>query len=249
MRNLLIIAAGNGTRMGNISVPKALYDINGKPNIEWLIESSKAYFNKIYVVCRTSTKTAFNYLVSQSDKVTIVPIDSGLGDGHAVMNALYSIHKLDSKFLDQESVSTIVWGDLYCPAPDIFAELSAYDDDLINGNIEVVVPLAMEDSPYVHFTIDEKSKILAANFSKYGEVVERGLHDQSIFMGSTNAFFHYISLLHIATWKNGKYVTNTGELNLLHIFHLMDNLDKPAHAHVTEIILNSYNTIKEAEKI
>lgn len=240
MHNLLIIAAGNGKRMGNTLRPKALFPINGKPNIEWLLESARGKFDTIYIVCKHTTASAFKYL--ESDKVVVLPINSGLGDGHAVLNAMAEIDQ-------DESLSTIAWGDLHCPSPDIFDELSIYVDDICKGKKEIVVPLAIENDPYVHFTIDNESNIVAANFSKYGETTPRGLHDQSIFMGANTSFSHYLNILHTALWKNGEYVSKTGELNLLYVFHLMHNMGIPAYAHITEIIMNSYNTVNEAEKI
>lgn len=250
MKYLLIIAAGNGTRMGQTSVPKALYPINGKPNIEWLIDSAKDFHDKIYIVSRVGFGSQFEYLKDKfSTPLEVIEIVSGLGDGHAVLNSISKIFDKCSLLELTQSILSIVWGDLYCPTFEIFKELTVYNKMFELDFHNIVVPLAIEDNPYVHFSIDQYNDIKAANFSKFGETVSRGLHDQSIFIGSAYVFHYALTQLHNTLWKDGKYVSNSGELNLLHIFHYLYNIGKPAKVHLTELILSSYNSINEANNI
>ena len=245
MHSLIIVAAGNVSRMGSIPIPKALFPINGKPNIEWIIESARGYFDDIIIVARNGFGFHFNYLKnSKETPISILEISSGLGDGHAVLSTLQILK--DQGKLD-ERIITIIWGDLYCPTSILFVELKSHISNI--SRQPIIVPVAYEKDPYVHFSIDPDGKIRAANFSKFGEIITEGLHDQSVFMGSARVFLKFLTDLHNSLWKDGKYVSNSGELNMLHIFHLMYNVGSPAIVHITENILSSYNSVKGAEKI
>lgn len=234
MQSLLIIAAGNGSRMGNINIPKALFPVNGKPNIHWLLESTNGMFSEVIVVARKGYGNYFKESLIDFN-VSVVEIESGLGDGHAVKSSLDFV---------SNKYTTVVWGDLYCPSSKIFTEINEFLPDTM------LVPVALEKNPYVHFDIDSESlNISCANFSKFGEHIDEGFHDQSIFKIRTQKIREELQNLHDSFFKNGKYITATGELNFLHLVHMLYNKRTPAVAYITNEILSSYNTLDEVQKI
>jgi NDP-sugar pyrophosphorylase family protein len=62
MHSLIIVAAGNGSRMGSIPIPKALFPINGKPNIEWIIESARGY-KHLYITADSYNSAIYQWFV------------------------------------------------------------------------------------------------------------------------------------------------------------------------------------------
>lgn len=240
---LIIIAAGNGKRMGNISVPKVLYPVNGTPNLKRILDSAieSEVFNRVYIVVKEGQHDAFEqYLLDNPFKIStvIVPINSGFGDGHALKEALPKI--------DWESNhAAVVWGDVYIEHSMIFNELTNY----INKCDTVVVPVCKEEYPYVTILTDNDMNITGADFSKLGEKHFEGLHDQSVFLINKDATARALEVMHYVLWKNGRYISESKELNFLHVMHYLYNFDEPALCYITEYPTKSFNSIDEVKRI
>jgi bifunctional N-acetylglucosamine-1-phosphate-uridyltransferase/glucosamine-1-phosphate-acetyltransferase GlmU-like protein len=238
---LIVIAAGNGKRMGDISVPKVLYPVNGVPNLKRILDQaidSKIIHHVFIVVKDTASDDFEKYLTENPFKIstTIVPINSGLGDGHAIMSALENINT------DLEE-AIVMWGDTYIEYSSTFKELIRYKCS------SVTLPVVKEDNPYVTILTDESMKVISADFSKLGEKHLRGLHDQSVFMINKAIVLRTLRLMHNVLWKNGRYITESKELNFLHIFHYLWNINEPAICYITEYPTKSFNSIEEVKQI
>ena len=115
MVNVFIIAAGNGSRLGS-DIPKALYPIAGTPNILNTVHhiykaAERAEKEvRVIVVCSVQRIDKFQAALKgehmNHPQLEILPISSGLGDGHAVMTA---IGELPDTSQTEESI--IIWGD------------------------------------------------------------------------------------------------------------------------------------------
>lgn len=240
---LIIIAAGNGKRMGNISVPKVLYPVNGTPNLKRILDAAEdsEVFDSVQLVVKESAEADFEqYLVDNPFKISvdITPINSGMGDGHALMEALYQ-----NNFGSEHAI--VVWGDVYIEHSMIFQELATYEDQCFN----VILPVYKEESPYVTILADQDMNITAADFSKLGEKHFEGLHDQSVFMINKNATLETLQTMHNVLWKNGRYISESKELNFLHAMHYLFNYDQPASCYITEYPTKSFNSIDEVKQI
>ena len=240
---LIIIAAGNGKRMGNISIPKVLYPVNGVPNLQRILNAADdaGVFDSVQLVIKESAQNDFvDYLHKHPPKIEVelVSINSGYGDGHALMEALTQIQFTNNKAI-------VVWGDVYIENGMIFKELVSYEDQCYN----VIVPVCKEDSPYVTILADQNMNITGADFSKLGEKHFEGLHDQSVFMINKNATLETLETMHNVLWKNGRYISESKELNFLHAMHYLYNFDEPATCYITEYPTKSFNTIDEVKQI
>lgn len=243
---LIIIAAGNGKRMGNISVPKVLYPVNGVPNLKRILDNAieSGVIHKVYIAVKDAAYDDFEkYLIDNPFKIStvIVPIQSGLGDGHAILNTLDQMVTFD-KTIDK---AIVMWGDAYIEHSSIFNELCKLDHE----TDPVLVPVVKEDNPYVTILIDDTMAVMSADFSKLGEKHLRGLHDQSIFMINKNVVLETLRTLHNVLWKNGRYISESRELNFLHAFHFMYNIGRPARCYITEYPTKSFNSIDEVKQI
>jgi NDP-sugar pyrophosphorylase family protein len=256
-QDLYIIAAGKGSRMGG-SLPKALVPINGtEPCLTTTLKQIGNKFLNVFLVVNTDIIEIWEkYLRTQVDyteypldyarNVTLVPIKSGLGDGHAVMSALESVvaelgkTKSTPKFSDD---IVVCWGDVFFPHAELIDELLSRP--LKNG----LFPVVREDNPYVTLITNSDMKCISADFSKYGENHPTGFHDQSIFRFNRNLLSQTLYTLHDAYWKNGRYMTPGGELSLLHTFHYLYNTESPASVYETDYPTLSFNTPEEVADI
>lgn len=255
--DLYIIAAGKGSRMGG-SLPKALIPISdNQPCLTTTLKQIGHKFLNVFLVVNIDIiETWEKYLYKEVDyneypldhinNVTLVPIKSGLGDGHAVMSALDSApHELAKKRNTPKFSNDIVicWGDVFFPHAELIDELLSRP--LFNG----LFPVVREDNPYVTLLTDSELQCVSADFSKYGEKHPTGFHDQSVFRFDRFVLSKALYTLHDAYWKNGRYMTPGGELSLLHTFHYLYNNGTPANVYETDYPTLSFNTPEEVVEI
>lgn len=261
--DLMIVAAGNGTRMGDATLPKILTKINGYPNLwntldkwrsipgkgktyivvnnrngDWIEHSIKEYFLHLQQKNQHLTN---DFLTEEKNNIEIVKIESGRGDGHAVMEA--------ARHLPLSSFFFIVWGDAYFTSWNIFTDCIDEYRRRKDMDYPMYVPVINEKNPYVTFIVDEKMECIAADFSKRGENHPSGFHDQCVFLCKRSTICELLSVMHNTYLKNGRYVTDSGELTFLYLIHFLHNVSNPAKAIITDSPVLSYNTVGEVKAI
>jgi NDP-sugar pyrophosphorylase family protein len=246
MADLVIIAAGNGTRMGDVSIPKILYPILGDCNLDrtyrYLKLGEKPVINKLYVAIKEEDELQFQNHIKEkgfSDDVVLLPIKSGLGDGHAVLESLKLIYKDEVLYTDD---LVIMWGDCVLTSADIISEVLDKP-----SSFPLIFPVIKEVEPYVWFK-KEDDKVVSANFSKRGEIIEEGFHDQSIFRINSYCILTKLLELHNTQWRNNSYMFNN-ELNFLHLIHYLHNCNMRAEMYETKFNTYSFNTVVQAQDI
>lgn len=255
--DLMIVAAGNGTRMGSDALPKILIEINGKANLHNTIEkaSSCPKIGNIYIIVNKRNKTVIVESVKEivsyyghplMDRIFEIEIESGRGDGHAVLEAYRTITK--TKRIKKFSESFFVmWGDAYLTSNNIFVDcVQEYEKDKTRS---MFIPVVNEKDPYVTFVVDKNMNCIGADFSKRGEKHPTGFHDQCVFLCNTKNIIDGLSTLDSAYLKNGRYVTDSGELTFLYLVHYFYNIENAAKALITDSPVLSYNTMGEVKEI
>lgn len=248
--DLYIIAAGKGSRMAS-NVPKALVPIVDEPCLTTTLKQIGGKFHNVFIVTNNLIQDRWteyfldlkkNY-PELADNVRNIPIASGLGDGHAVMQAIEGTN--DRRFFANDDI-VIAWGDVFFPHAEIIDELVT---KFREGN--GFIPAVRENNPYVSLLVDDQMRCTSADFSKYGENHPTGFHDQSVFRFDRRELADALSKLHNAFWKGGRYITPGGELSLLYTFHLMYNSNKHSAARVyeTDYPTLSFNTPEEVAAI
>lgn len=239
MPDLFIVAAGKGTRMGS-SIPKALMEIDGTPNVLNTIEKALPYYDRIFVVTNRDIQREwdhfFTHICPKEYPVFNIAIESGLGDGHAVMVAL----EQDWAAAWSADIS-IVWGDAYIPDDKMFAELLSRTQDNC-------LPVQWEDNPYVAI-MGYSWMASHAKFSKYGETENTGYHDQSMFRFDLITLIEALNNLHCCFWKHDKYITASGELSLLFVLHYLSNKNRTMHCYETKYGVHGFNTPQELHEL
>lgn len=246
MTDLYIIAAGRGSRMGG-NVPKALVPITNEPNLTTTLKQIGHKFQNVFVVTNDSIQDQwqdyFMHLDPQlKSNLHNVPISSGLGDGHAVLWAFAGVRHRFKDLIESNDV-VICWGDVFIQHAEIVDELLSRE--CYSG----LVPAVQEQNPYVTLLTDSHMAIMSADFSKYGESHPSGFHDQSIFRFNKGRLWEALSTISAAFWKNGRYITQGGELSLLYAFHFLYNSDMPATAYETDYPTLGFNTPEEVINI
>jgi hypothetical protein len=267
--DLWIIAAGRGTRMGNTTIPKCLIEIDGKSNLENTLDLIRHKFRKVFIVVAkemeelvTETVTVW-YVGLESTNIQIVGIESGGGDGKAVIDAF---EKVTFEKFDVSPQAVILWGDAHIRSGDIVDEMFLKHDmfshlqqpDRLSS---MIIPSTLEHRPYVAIntmpaTIQCTPLLYAvsADFIKYGEVRDEGWHDQSIFVVQWSIVLEALYAMRRVSMKrdcdgNVKFTTQSGELTFLNIIHYLFNAGYPALVYETKFPLMGYNTQAEVEKI
>ena len=254
--DLYIIAAGKGSRM-NSNLPKALVPIVDEPCLTTTLKQIGHKFKHVFIVTNaliqsewtTYFRKVHEMYPSLLSNVTNLPIVSGLGDGHAVLwgfaKARNEIEPRSAKMnciLNDDVV--IAWGDVFFPDARIIDEL--LEQPL---NCSGIIPAVREENPYVTLLVDNHMQCLSADFSKYGENHPSGFHDQSVFRFRRSVIWDALSTLHDSFWKNGRYITQGGELSTLYAFHYLYNSEHPTLVYETDYPTLSFNTAEEVVAI
>lgn len=256
--DLWIIAAGRGTRMGNISIPKALVKINGKSNLQNTLDIVDDIFKNIFVVIASDVKDVVIETIDSwynDHNIITVPVECGGGDGKAILEA-YETIKAGVNDVEVSSQCIILWGDAHISSRNIIDELISI---MHNESVSAVIPVKLENRPYVSInassiTINGRMIAMSADFTRYGEVRDVGYHDQSIFGVDLNKLIPALGIMRDSNKKiddcgNIKYTTQSGELTFLNVIHYLYNIKNPAILYETEYPLLGYNTIEELKVI
>lgn len=99
--SVLILAAGKGTRMNNPNIPKVLAELNGKPLIAYVLEtSSKIQPESVNVIVGYHKEQVVEYINSLDyTNIQYVEQNEQLGTGHAVVQAKHLYEGIDSGVL------------------------------------------------------------------------------------------------------------------------------------------------------
>jgi len=238
--DLYVVAAGNGSRI-NLSTPKALVPIAGEPCLTTTLRSIGSKFSRVFVV--TNERMADSWCAYFEDfqeinphigqNVINLPIQSGLGDGHAALQGILSAEKLGNT--SEEIV--VAWGDVFFPNAEIIDELLS-----ARSAGSGLLPVILERDPYVSIHVNSRMQCVSADFSRYGEGNPSGFHDQSVFRFSRARLRSALCNLHNCLWKNGRYITSAGELTFLYSIHHLYNAGRPAYAYETKHRTLTFNT-------
>lgn len=85
---VVILAAGKGTRMKNPDKAKVMYEIDGKPMVEYVVElAGTLQANRTLLIVGWKKETVIDHISARHPHVEFVHQDQQLGTGHAVLQA------------------------------------------------------------------------------------------------------------------------------------------------------------------
>lgn len=84
----IIMAAGKGTRMKDSSKPKVMFEVNGKPMVEHVVELAQSLgAERIITIVGFQREALYSHLENVAPMVEFAVQDPQLGTGHAIMQA------------------------------------------------------------------------------------------------------------------------------------------------------------------
>jgi UDP-N-acetylglucosamine diphosphorylase/glucosamine-1-phosphate N-acetyltransferase len=97
---VVILAAGKGTRMKSPETAKVMYEINGVPMIDYVIDLAlKLLADRILLVVGWQKQSVIDHVAAKSEKVECVVQEEQLGTGHAVLQTMEPLREFDGEVL------------------------------------------------------------------------------------------------------------------------------------------------------
>src|SRR5208283_140635 len=97
---VVILAAGKGKRMNNPDIAKVMYEINGKPMVEYVVELAVALqAARTLIVVGWQKQMVMDYLSNKIPSVEFVEQTEQLGTGHAVLQVAEGLKDFDGDVL------------------------------------------------------------------------------------------------------------------------------------------------------
>lgn len=227
-----IMCAGKQRRFSS-DLPKSLMPFNGSTILETNIKNSLQFCDKVVVVASHENYEYFKKY--QNENVDVIQIESGFGCGDAVYKALYSYCTLD------KDVCFIMWGDSIQNDKNVFIQ------SLLKYNKNIIIPAMWEESPYVQIK-HIKDKAVGVLFSKYGDKIEPGMHDLSIFLCNCKKLKKYLKEFRDKIFIDGKYIHKHGnEMTFLDIINEVKGNYRIVQIHNHKDL--SFNTLEQYNKL
>jgi UDP-N-acetylglucosamine diphosphorylase/glucosamine-1-phosphate N-acetyltransferase len=97
---VVILAAGKGTRMKNPEMAKVMYEINGKPMVEYVVQlAATLQASRTLIVVGWQKEMVIEHFRAQFPAVEFVEQPQQLGTGHAVLQTLEPLKEYEGDLL------------------------------------------------------------------------------------------------------------------------------------------------------
>lgn len=209
---LIVAAAGRGSRMGG-ELPKPLYQVNGKPLLELILEKFKVKLDNIIVVVSEHSRVSFEEFLlglrqkrqfeNQNFEIAVqMNINGTLG---AVEAGLRKV-KANCVF--------IAWGDHIGISEEMIKKMKVNMEN--NQDKSLILPTVMRSNPYINFKRLENKIVEFQELKKLKTKITYGENDCGCFL------FNTVSILN--SIENFK-LTNSdraGEINFLEVIPFLE---------------------------
>lgn len=157
--SVIIPAAGRGSRLG-FHLPKILYQVAGRPILDWLLDLFPAKAKIILVASSTGAAALRDALIQRGTRGQVVIQPEPKGMGHAVAIGLAVV--------DTPRVA-IVWGDQTALLPEhVSMTLRLHSGPL---SPDVTCPTVLRSKPYIHFERDAAGRLKAILQAREGDAM------------------------------------------------------------------------------
>jgi NDP-sugar pyrophosphorylase family protein len=203
---LMVVAAGLGTRMKPIDVPKALVEVNSKPIVFWTLMSFMDFCKDIVFVISPSRIPIFKKF-EKNYKIRITSLTT-----QSTPNGTAYAIDLGLKNCSTDWV-VVIWGDHIGASKFDFKNVINSDYAL---NFDFILPVVYRQNPYVYFkSLDN----LEFHETKLGaEKIQSGISDCGVFI------FKRLVIKEVL----GKFLQDlenpTNEVNFLSLFNYFSKI-------------------------
>jgi bifunctional N-acetylglucosamine-1-phosphate-uridyltransferase/glucosamine-1-phosphate-acetyltransferase GlmU-like protein len=211
---VLVAAAGRGTRLG-FDKPKILFPVGGRTILDYLIRLFSPFCSEFVFVLSPEgspiVKPEIEALTGRTARIAIQSAPRGMGD--AVASGVAQV--------DTPNV-VVVWGDQLALRPSSVE----FCMRLLQGPEQpaAVCPTLIRNRPYIHFERDNQGTIVRVLQQREGDQMPaEGESDAGVFFFETSALKESLNVLTVSSEAIGR---ETGEINFLPIFPLMDRTSR-----------------------
>jgi len=97
---VVILAAGKGTRMNNPDMAKVMFEINGKPMVEYVVELAGTLgASRTLIIVGWQKQMVIDYFRAKAPAVEFVEQQQQLGTGHAVLQTAETLKEYEGDLL------------------------------------------------------------------------------------------------------------------------------------------------------
>lgn len=207
---LLIVASGRSSRFGGF--PKAFCHIWDRTVAENTIMQSKKFYDRIYIGVNQNTYARFSGKIDGCEMFSII---TGQGDAHSILKCFAYINEREPGL----KKITICWGDAVFTDDTPFGQLIAGA-----GDARIAVACSMDDRPYAWFETNADNGILKTHFAMKEGFIEKGLHDQSLFLMDFQFAVKYLNEYRESLgipYENDEAAADKNEMKLLYSFDFL----------------------------
>lgn len=167
--HLIILAAGNGTRMCS-SLPKVMHKIAGLPMLGHVLDTSHELdFAEVTVVLAPAMKAVAAFAIARHSAVQIAYQDKQLGTAHAVSKALESV------VLGNDDDIVVLFGDTPLIQNTTISQVLDLLDDAPKTGIVVAGMTPADPKSYGRLVCDSKGRLLKIVEFKQASVAEKAI--------------------------------------------------------------------------
>jgi bifunctional UDP-N-acetylglucosamine pyrophosphorylase / glucosamine-1-phosphate N-acetyltransferase len=218
--NLIIPAAGSGTRMG-LTIPKTLYKISGKPILEHILEEVIEIVDEAVIITSESGDISIrDFILSMNYKCKTAVQKYPIGMADAVEIGVRSFN------FEKSCDYLVIWGDHVSVRRMTIQKVI---NEHQKSGAWLTFPTSIKKSPYTHVIRNENGNVSGILEAREGDVMPpEGENDCGIFLLKGEMIIQGLDELRVKTWdsKNLKFnrlngrLSHNGEFNFLSIINL-----------------------------
>ena len=210
--DLILAAAGSGSRMGG-GLPKPLYQVNGKPLLEIILEKFKIELNKIIIVVSEHSRVSFEEFLrgisqkKQFEKLNFeIAVQTNINGTLGAVEAGLQRVKANCVF--------IAWGDHIGISEEMIKKMKVNIDD--NQGKSLILPTVMRSNPYINFKRVENKIVEFQELKKLKFKINYGENDCGCFLFDTVSILKSIENFKL---RNGD---RESEVNFLEVIPFLE---------------------------
>lgn len=203
----IILAAGKGKRMKNPDKSKVMFEIGGKPIIQYVVELAlKIHSDEIIPIVGHQKQSVIDFIKEKfpndADRIKFAHQDQQLGTGHAIMQTYELLKDFSGDVL-------ILSGDVPMLKFETIEKFLAFHQ---NNNFQASLLSAIFDDPFGYGRIirDENSNFVDIREEKDSSVKEKEIKEinSGIYLIDNNLLFEAIKTLKTDNAQGEYYLTD-----------------------------------------
>jgi UDP-N-acetylglucosamine pyrophosphorylase len=234
---VVIMAAGKGTRMNNPEMAKVMYEINGKPMVEHVVDIACAlHAETIVVIVGWQKNSVISHLAGTGKKVICVEQLPQLGTGHAVMQAASPLKDFDGDVL-------VLSGDVPMLRSETIADLLKVHY-AANASATVLTAVLEDATGYGRIIRDEKGAVTGIVEHKDATAEQRAICEinSGIYVFNSSRLFEGLQFITPNNSQKEYYLTDVFG------YFWKNNLTVAALAARDPIEIRGINTLQQLEE-